>query len=192
MLSDAAAREVLRSVWVKAAGCPADDNSLTVAGAIGRSEGQYGAAFGGINNWGAIQTAHPSGNDVQIDEYNPNRNPPEIRAWVKAYATPADGAYALLRELVRRKGVQAAMKRGDWAGTATAMYDSGYYTTRSKDRATAISQYTGWIKSAGDKIIAAIGIPIRAAAGRGGALAIVIAFLGLSLTAAYLNRRATT
>lgn len=127
-MNDAQAREILRRAFIRYAMPDPRRSELQIVGAVGRFEGVYGTAWGGANNWGAIQCPHgpPCGNDC-VEAQDTHAGGEAYQWCFKRYATPDDGAYDLLREMYRRKGVHDAARTGDARAVALAMYRTRYF-----------------------------------------------------------------
>ncbi len=127
-MSDGEARAYIRGAF-ELRGLPAPTLAeLQGIGAIGRFEGNYGAAFGDANNWGAVQCKArqpcPAGCTPVTDR---DANGVAYAACFRVYETPAHGAADMLREVYRRPGVPEAMRAGNASLVAERMRAGRYF-----------------------------------------------------------------
>lgn len=155
-MTDADARAVLLRVW-GAMGLPAPTTAtLQAVQAVGRFEGFYGDAtkpegWAGSNNWGAIQCGHPPpcGDDCfEAGDHHANGTP--YVTCFRRYASPDDGARALVNELWRRPSVRAALPTGDLTLVARTMRNTGYHET-------AVGRYAGGLYRNAQALASGIG-----------------------------------
>lgn len=142
MLSDSDAQATIKNAWKDVTGQEPSVAELQFVGAIGMNEGRYGSAWNNANNWGAIHcNTHEShgepigtvlGNGhcvVAQESKDGNVKKTGYLQPMRIYASPAEGAGALIRLLtVKRPKVWEAMKAGDGRGAVYAMHDSSYFT----------------------------------------------------------------
>lgn len=155
MMTDRQARTILLGVW--------PGRSLAeyqIVQAIGRFEGNYGAAFDGANNWGAsaLSTAPtpaecPIGTTGTLD-HRADGSP--YWACITRFSTPDAGARSLVRALTapRRPTVAAALRTGNAAQVARAMSRTGYMAQTPDKYAIAIQRNASTIARA-------LGEPLR-------------------------------
>ena len=116
---------------------------LQTAQAIGRFEGRYGDWIA-VNNWGAIQCAARATDDTPcpagcVEHGDSNAEGVKYRGCFRVYATPVEGAAALLHQLYRREGVPEAMRAGNATATADAMRATRYFEAPAAKYAKAIA-----------------------------------------------------
>jgi hypothetical protein len=144
MLSTLKAREVLEAAFL-ARGLSPTLKELQAVQGIGRFEGNWGAAFGGANNWGAIQCPGkrpPCGQQcTEVTDTHAGGEP--YQACVRRYASPVEGAADLVRELYRREGVPEALRAGIGRLIAERMRASGYFEAPVSKYASAIVAHAG-------------------------------------------------
>lgn len=132
MMSDAAARAILLSVW------PGQTlAAYQIMGAIGRFEGEYGSAFDGANNWGASQTSTVAGECPAGTTPTPDTRADgtPYTACIFQFATPELGAASLVRSLTtQRPAVAAALRTGSPLAVARAMKVPPAYMAAPADR----------------------------------------------------------
>lgn len=194
MMSDAEARAVLQQAFAARGLPPPSLSELQGVGAIGRFEGRYGSAFGGANNWGAVQCVGKPPCDPAkcVEAGDSHADGSKYRACFRKYPTPVDGAADLIRELYRRPGVPEAMRAGDATAVARAMRAARYFEAPE-------SQYAKGIELNAAAIAQSIGEPVAMKRGGvavapppkpsgGGALGALAAFV-LSLAFLHRSRR---
>lgn len=139
-LDDASARAVLLEAFERQNLRP-NAAALQAVQAIGRFEGNYGIAFGGANNWGAIQcgAAPPCPPDC-VELTDTHADGSKYQWCYRIYPTRVDGAADLIRELYRRPGVPEALASGDALAVATAMRESHYFEATAANYALAIER----------------------------------------------------
>ena len=155
MLSDREARRVLAVAFADRGIAAPSLPELQGVQAVGRLEGTYGAAFGGANNWGAIQTHDKvpcvPGQSTEITDHDAWGKPYQV--CVRCYPSPEAGAADLVRELYRRPNVPDALRAGNADALAEAMHQSGYFAQRN------VGAYAGWISWGAQRIATHIGEP---------------------------------
>jgi hypothetical protein len=163
MMSDAAARAILVSQWPRRKLV-----EYQIVGAIGRFEGNYGAAFKNAqgepaNNWGAsssvvaVRGVCPIGTTGTLDH---KRDGTPYTACITRFPTPEAGARSLIRALTapRRPEVARAMLTGSALDVARAMSRSGYMAQRA-------AKYAVNILRNASSIARALGEPLQVHAG---------------------------
>jgi hypothetical protein len=151
-MNDAAARAVILRAWTRTGG-PSSPAALQTVQAIARFESGYGAPadpkWGGSHNWGATQAPHvaPCGpGEFEYTDTNADGTP--YQACFVKYATDEDGAAALIRELVRRPAVRAALDSGNATRIAGAMHDTHYFVAAPAGYAAGIARVAASISKA--------------------------------------------
>lgn len=138
MTTDRQARQYILQAWPLVFSEPPTLPELQAVQAVGREETGYGN-WVATNNWGAIQSGRPddSGNcpPGSVFHGDTHENGQAYGACFATYATPADGARALIHAVFvgapgtarDRAPVRAAAKAGDQIAFDTALRKSGYY-----------------------------------------------------------------
>jgi hypothetical protein len=132
MMDHGEARELIREGARRCLGREPTPGEVEAAQAVALSETGYGSrwkeAGGGSNNWGAILAT--SSSDPQFNHRDENESGPYV-AGFRIYATPAEGAAAVAREVLcsrHRPGVVAAIASGSLEAFSRALF--GYYRPR--------------------------------------------------------------
>ncbi len=199
MMSEAEARAVLRAAFAaEGIGSPVLAE-LQAVGAVGRFEGNYGAAFGGANNWGAIQANHgpPCDGVTCVEVGDTHADGSGYRWCYRKYSSPEAGARDLVRTLYKRSGVPEAARAGDSTAMANAMRASGYFEAPADKYAAGIARNAAAIASglAEPLMVGPGGVtggtgPSSSSSSDGGGLAIIsIAALGAAAVASRKGAR---
>jgi hypothetical protein len=146
MMGEAAARAVLAAAFAaEGIGSPVLAE-LQAVGAVGRFEGMYGSAFGGANNWGAIQVGHgPPCGDDSVEVQDSHADGTKYQWCYRRYDSPEAGARDLLRTLYKRAGVPEAARAGDSTAMAAAMRASHYFEAPADRYGQAIARHAAAI-----------------------------------------------
>jgi hypothetical protein len=155
MLSDAEARKVILQAF-ELRGLPTPQLSeLQGVGAIGRLEGGYGSALGGINNWGMVQCRHRAPCQPGCAEAtDTSAAGVKYQGCFRVYDSPIAGAADMLREIYRRPGTPEAMRAGDATAVAATMRAGGYFEAPA-------AFYAKGIASNASHIAKRLGEPLR-------------------------------
>lgn len=149
MLSHAEARSVLLAAFAANGMAAPTLSELQGVGGIGNLEGLYGSAFGGANNWGAIQCGHGPPCHANCVEVGDTHADGSGYQWCyRRYPTPTAGASDLVRELYRRELVPESLRAGDAQATAKHMRATGYFEAPADKYARGIAQRAEQIASA--------------------------------------------
>jgi len=190
MISDRDARAILVAVW--------PGRTLAeyqIVQAIGRFEGNYGAAFDAANNWGASQRpALADGSCPLGTTATPDFDAQGVQytACIFRLPSPEAGARALVRALTapRRPEVGRALTSGNARRVAGAMSRSGYMAAKPDRYALSIQRNARTIARA-------LGEPLKvtssspASSSPLGAFAFVAVFLEFAIIAFLATRGRT-
>lgn len=149
MMSDAAARPILRSAWFSLVDRKPPLAALQIAQGIARFEGNYGA-WKGRHNWGAVMCSVrpvngvcPAGCGFSNDSFPDGRPMPSC---FKEYPDDFAGARDFLRHLtILRPSVLVALRTGNIDAVAEAMFREHYYTGFGKTEDQRINGYAATI-----------------------------------------------
>ncbi|HUU96630.1 MAG TPA: hypothetical protein VM487_12895 [Phycisphaerae bacterium] len=155
MLSDAEARSVLLQAFEARGLPPPQLSELQGVGAIGRLEGGYGSALGGINNWGMVQCkTRPPCPPGCAETTDKNAAGVAYQGCFRVYDSPLEGATDMLREIYRRPGTPEAMRAGDALAVAATMRAAGYFEASA-------AYYAKGIASNASHIAKVLGEPLK-------------------------------
>jgi hypothetical protein len=158
MMADSEARAVLIAAFAQRGIAP-NLHATQAVQAIGRFEGNYGYAFGGANNWGAVQcTSPPPCPPTCVELTDTHADGTKYQWCYRRYPTPVDGAADLVRELYRRDGVPEALALGDARLIAERMRAAGYFEAPAERYAKTIAGNAETIaRNIGEPLVVAIG-----------------------------------
>lgn len=138
-MNDAQARAVILRAWARTGG-PRTPAELQTVQAIARYESGASYGNGSSHNWGSIQATHkpPCGpKEIELTDHRADGTP--YQACFVKYDTDEDGAAALIRELMRRPVVAAALDSGNAMRVANAMHDTKYFVANPTGYAKGIA-----------------------------------------------------
>ncbi len=148
-MPDSQARAVLREAFALRSIAPTL-SELQGVQAVTRFEGGYGGGWKGAgvgsNNWGAVQCGHYAPCAAGCFEYgDTHADGKKYRGCFRIYASPAEGAADVVRELYRRDGVPEGLRAGDATRIAERMRATGYFEAPADRYAKAIETHAAEI-----------------------------------------------